>query len=298
MKPLTKKLIIITVPVFAIIIAILIAFFSRPPVLIVTDLAFVPLYGEKRIRHETLISSINLFRPVRVVSIADDAGDEIINIALTEASKSPYCVLFPLRFVRSARLYRERNPQIPVVILKGRYNDNTAFSEINVNESDYYIYTTDIDTEFYRAGVAAAAINMDRNGKIIVFLEPHIEIQARNAFLRAINSTINPLEPVFLTSFPEFIDIFNLSCVVLAGSGAEIFEKDANIPVIFLTWIDPLLLPDDVVLVINDSPWVQAVQAVRMVSGRVNNGKIQSEFRFLKSKNIDRKTLQKMRKQG
>jgi len=298
MKIKNKKLAIIAAAILAVFLILFIIFHARSPVLIVTDLAFIPLYGAQRIRSETLRSSLILFRPVKTVIVADDAGNDIIRIAISDTSSRPYCVIFPLRFAPSARLYREQNPGIPVVLLGSRYSEDTVLSAVGGDASDYFIFTTDIDAEFYRAGMIAAALDRDKDGKIFVFVESHIQTQAREAFLRAINSHEKPLETFFFTSYSRVPDYPDLSCVILAGTGAEYMERDSGVPVIFFTWIDPALLPRDIVVVINDSPWVQAVQAVRMVSGRVSNGLIKSEFKFINGKNIDRRTLRKMQKQG
>ena len=269
----------------------LIIFHARAPVLIVTEQSFIPLYGEARIKREILISSIILFRQIRPVVVADDAGFDIVPFAIAEVSSKPYCVLFPLRFIRAARLYRETNPGIPVVLLEGRHSADNSLYAIGGNPNDYFIYGTDIDNDFYRAGTAAAALNMDKNGKIAVFIDYSIDTSAREAFERAVNSNRPAPETLFFTSFSQFSEISDLSCVVLAGAGIEYLEKNEGIPVIFLSWIDPLMIPVDVILVINDAPWVQAVQAVRMAERSMEQGRIQSKFTIINDKNIDRKTL-------
>ena len=86
--------------------------------------------------------------------------------------------------------------------------------------------------------------------------------------------------------------------MVSAGSGAEILEKTPNIPVIFFSWLDPVFLPTDVILVFDDSPWVQAVPAVRMAAAGVKKGQILSKIRILSDKNIDKESLRKLKKLG
>jgi len=294
---LKPKALVIIVSLALVLLVPLLVFFVRPPVLVVTDLSFISLYGQSRIRRETLMSSLVLFRRVKAVSVADDAGSDIVPFAVSEVSSSPFCVLFPLRFAQAARLYRESNPRIPVVLLEGRHGGGD-FTSVGDNPNDYFVYQTDIENDFFRAGLAAAALDMGKNGKIAVFLESRIRTQAREAFLRALNSLEKPPEALFYTSFSQFSDIPDISCVVLAGVGAEYMEKEAGVPVIFMTWIDPSLVPVDVVLVVNDSPWVQAVQAVRMVKASMGQGLIQSKFQVLNGKSIDRNVLRKLKKQG
>lgn len=271
-------------------------YLARSPVIIVTDQSSVPLYGEARIRRETRNASFALLRKVKTVSVADDAGNDIVRFAIAEASSSPYCVIFPLRFARAARLYRENNSKTPVVILQGKYENDDLISVIGGSQNDYFIYKTDIEDEFRKAGTAASILDMGKNGKIAVFLAQDIQSQAGNAFLRAVSRPDAPLDTLFFTSFDDFHEIPDLSCAVIAGTGIEFLGNNAGIPVIFLTWIDPSLMPYDVVVIINDSPWVQAVQAVRMTGIRAASGLIKSEFLIINNKNIDGGVLRKLKK--
>ncbi|MDR0487346.1 MAG: hypothetical protein LBG91_03775 [Treponema sp.] len=275
-------------------------FLNRPPVLVVTDLSFVSLYGAHRLRFEAYYSSLVLFRRVKPVIVADDAGEDIIPFAVAEASPRPFCVLFPLRFAKGARQYREKNPEIPAVLLEGRYPaegvNPAAFAISTKDTADYFVFTTDLDADFYRAGLCAAVLDGDKNGKTAVFLEPHVQKQAKEAFLRAIQDADKTMETVFYTSFSQFRGNTGLSCVVLAGNGSDYLEKYTDVPVIFFTWLDPSMIPGDVILVFNDSPWVQIVPAVRMVSAQIPKGQIQSWATILQSKSIDRDMLEKLKK--
>jgi len=275
-----------------------IIFLIRAPVLVVTDLSFAQLYGGARIQKQAAGASFSLFRPVKIVAVADDAGDDIAQIAISETSSRPYCVIIPLRFAQAARLYREKNPLVPVVILEGRFSEgsNPAEFAIGNNTDDYFLYKTDINADFYRAGMAAALLDGDKNGKIAVFLDAGIQTQAREAFFRALNDLDKPMQSTFFTSYSQNYDISELSCLVLAGVGAEHLEKEAGVPVVFFSWIDPSFLPNDVVLLYNDSPWVQIKEAVRMVSAKMTKNQIPSKGEVLPSKNIDKRILRKLKK--
>ncbi|MDR0302734.1 MAG: hypothetical protein LBI04_10545 [Treponema sp.] len=290
---------IITASSFAFtVLVVLIAFLARPPVLIVTDLSFAALYGENRIKLETAHSSLVLFRRVIPVAVADDAGDDIIDLAVAGASKNPFCAIFPLRFAQNARNYREKNPGIPVVLLEGRYPEeaNPASFAIGSSTDDYFIYKTEISADFYRAGLAAAILDAEKNERLAVLLEPNVQTQGREAFLKALNDAGSSLQTSFFTAYSQFTGNQNISCVVLAGIGADYLDKYFDIPVIFFTWIDPELIPLDVVLVFNDSPWVQAVPAVRMVAAGMTKGQIPSKILFTSGKGIGKDTARKLRK--
>jgi len=273
-------------------------YIARSPVLIVTEQAFIGLYGKDRIRREASRSSFALFRPVKTVAVANDSGDDIVPFAVDEVSSRPFCVIFPLRFARSARLYHEQNPKITVILLEGRFPENSNPSEFALSggSEGYFIYKTDINADFYRAGLAAASLNGDKNGSIVVFFDTRIQRQAREAFMEAINELENQPDTRFFTSFSQFYDISDLSCVVLAGSGAEYLEKKTGVPVILFSWLDPELIPSDVVLLVNDSPWAQVLEAVKRVKSGENQGRIRSKFELQKNKKFDRGILRKINK--
>jgi hypothetical protein len=297
MKHRRKTLIFISFLTFSAVV-VLAVFLVRPPVLIVSDLSFSELYGVKRLRVEIAHASLVLFRRVKPVVVADDAGDDIVQAAVEGASKKPLCVLFPLRFARIAHNYREKNANISVVLLEGRYAEaaNPASFAIGGNIEDYFIYKTDISTDFYRAGLAAAILDNEKDERIVIFLESGLQTQAREAVSKALNDVDKPLKTSFFTSFTQFSGNRNVSCVILAGNGAEYPDKYSDVPVIYFTWINPELIPADIVLVFNDSPWVQAVSAVRMVQAGMKKGQIPSKILFLGGKGVDKNTIRKLRK--
>jgi hypothetical protein len=294
LKKRVLKLVIPAIFLFILVLPVFV-YIARSPVLIVTDISSVPLYGEARIRSETRKASIALFRKVRVVTVADNASNDMIRYAVSEASSHPNCVIFQLRFMYASRLYHESNPLIPVILLVGRYSLDTAFFASDNNQNSFFIYKTDLNDEFYRVFITASALDIRENGKIAVFLDQTIQSQAEDTIFQVIDNMETPIETFFFSSFSQFYEISDLSCAVLAGTGIEFLENNQDIPVIFLTWIDPSLLPDSVFIIVDDSPWAQAVQAVRMAGSSVVNGQIKSKF-IINKKNIDKQTLRKLKK--
>jgi hypothetical protein len=300
-RRIPKILIIAAIPILAAIIVFAV-FYTRPPVLIVTEQSFVDLYGKKRLKNETLLSSIALFRSLKAVLIANDASDDIVPFAIKEISARPYCVLFPLRFIQSAQLYREQNPDIPVVVLEGRHSEseNPAEKALGENKSEYFIYRTDINDDFYNLGLVISALKHEKepqkddsaletenNDKIAVYLDRNLS-QMNDIFLKGLYDRGILTETQFFNYFSQGAEKSDYSCVVLAGIGYEYIEKKIGVPTISFTWIDPFLLPSDVVVVINDSPWAQARQAVRMVGAGEKDGLIKSEFLVLDRKKFDK----------
>jgi len=280
-----KKLIIPCSIALVLITAVFIVFNLRAPVLIVSEQYFISLYGEKRLKNEVFRSSLKLFRPVKIVSIANDAGDDIAPYAIAEISKKPYCVLFPHRFVRSARLYHEQNPEIPIVLLEEKSPG------IN-NPPNMFVFGTDIESDYYKIGRLASILAGEEIGEIAVFLASD---RSKDAFLRGINEEGAQHETVFFTSTPEDSEI-SASCIILAGTGGGILDRISGIPVIAYSWLDPSMLSGDVVLVIDDSPLAQVVMAVKLVTAGERRALIPSKFIVSNSRYIDKGLLHKINK--
>jgi len=301
---LNKKTAAAAIIVLAV-IALLFIFYTRPPVLIVTEQSFIELYGEERMHKEAFSSAFAMFRPVKIVTVANDAGEDAVPFAVSSAAMNPFCVIFPLRFARSAVLYRELAPNIPIVVLEGRYLEEESPSESVLGEEkqEYFVFKTDINDDFYRIGLAVTAIKQkprqkyenfapdeEKKGKVVVFLDQKLN-QMKDVFLRSLYDRGELFETLFYNTYSQYMEISDLSCVVLAGVGADFLDRKAAVPVISFTWINPSLLPFDVVLIVNDSPLAQARQAVKMVKSEVKSGLIKSEFRVLDRSKFDRKLI-------
>jgi hypothetical protein len=264
---------------------VFIIFQLRSPVLILSEDTFNALYGTERLKNEIFHNSAALFRRVKLVTVANDAGEDIIPHAISEISTHPYCVLFPYRFVRSAKLYKDKNPDIPVIILEGRNAGTSA-------EFDYK-YKTDIENDLNKAGLAAFLIAAE--GKIAVFLESSIEKPVKDAFLRGLDEE-KAAETRFYTNYSSYDKNAEVSCAVLIGTGSEFIEGNAGIPVIMVSWLDPGFMPLNVVIIINDSPLAQVREAVRLFSAGEKEGKIGSEIITQKGKILDAGILRKIQK--
>jgi hypothetical protein len=301
---LNKKTAVAAIIVLAVIVLLFI-FYTRPPVLIVTEQSFIELYGEERIHNEAFLSAFAMFRPVKIVTVANDAGEDVVPFAVSSAAMNPFCVIFPLRFIRSAVLYKELTPNIPIVVLEGRYpeEENPSESIFGIEKQEYFVFKTDINDDFYRIGLAVTAIKQKpsqkhenstpdegKKGKVVVFLDQKLN-QMRDVFLRSLYDRGELSETLFYNTYSQYLEMPELSCAVLAGVGADFLDRKAGVPVISFTWINPLLLPFDVVMIVNDSPLAQARQAVKMVKSGVKSGLIKSEFRVLDRSKFDKKLI-------
>ena len=301
---LNKKTAAAAIIVLAV-IALLFIFYTRPPVLIVTEQSFIELYGEERMHKEAFSSAFAMFRPVKIVTVANDAGEDAVPFAVSSAAIKPFCVIFPLRFVKSAVLYRELAPNIPIVVLEGRYleEENPSGSVLGEEKSEYFVFKTDISDDFYRIGLAVTTIKLKndqkyenstldegKKGRVALFLDYKIN-KMKDVFLRGLYDNGELFETLFYNGYSQYMELPDLSCAVMAGTGTDFMEKKTDVPIISFTWIDPSLLPFNVAMIVNDSPLAQARQAVKMVKSGVKNGLIKSEFRVLDRTKFDRKLI-------
>ena len=419
------KLILILIIVFLLAAAVsipVLIIYNRPPVLIICEQSFLELYGVKRVKHESLLSSAAIFRLVKTVPVANEASDDIISLAAGDEPTPPFCVIFPVRLAKAAMLYREQNPLIPVVLQEGRFPSNERTSlTIGADNPKYFFYSTDVDYDFYRAGTAAAAIvkaaqnaqNIEKEteddtenqitGKIAVFWNTSfsgpinnfkqaisdfyqgtvkgisrseqrtmnrkrgtrsseqgteineqgsvsreqiavsneqiaengvlgaeideqgaesgeqgaereeqpaeseeqavVEIEQARGGIEGVelaennpeNGNLLP-ETQFFSEFSQFNEDSRLSCVVIVDSGVEYLERKTGVPVIIFSWMDISIIPDDVVMVIDDSPWAQVNKIVKMVKAGEETGVIASKFHFLNKTLFDRDTIRKIKK--
>ena len=267
-------------------------FFVRSHVLVVTDLSFAAVYGENRLRRQIQRSSLSLFRRVLPVIVAEGASEDIVVFAINEASSRPFCVIFPLRFVSAARLFGLQRPGVPAIILEGR---NIADIDDLVPRGTFFRFRTDTEADFYAAGRFASILKGEQDGKTAVFLNEHFQNNERQVFRQAFVSNGRTADVQFFSSLEEVTDFSGISCAVIAGAGADIFGRRVDFPVILFSWLSPEMTPTSVVVIFNDSPWVQTVPAVRMAASGIKNGEIASKILILSSRIADNGVLRRLR---
>ena len=232
------------------------------------------------------------------MEIANDAGDDIVRYAIQDVSKNPYCVIFPYRFVHSAVFYHEQNPEIRVVLLEGRHPQDDIIPFFLQNEQ-VFIYRTDIEDEFYRAGLAAASL-AEENKSIAVFIDSHqyslFGLQAKEAFFSGLNDffqfSLSPQVNIY-TSVSELSENFDFSSVLMIGAGVDFFEINLKTAVFLFSWLDPLFLPSGIIMIIDDSPWAQVTAAVKMADKKENEP-IKSKFTILDRKKFNKELYRKL----
>jgi hypothetical protein len=269
-------------------------FLLRAPVLLVTDVPFDALYGETRALLKQVEASLRLFRRVKPVRVAVDAGSDIVAFTVEEAARSPYLVLFPYRYLEAARRYTEAFPETPVFVLGGQSRQ--------VDADPLGFVCTDSATDFYRAGLCAALIADDAArsveaqqvaGDILVFQSDPIPLEWSAAFLAGLRENGFEREPKYLSVAEDYSDTKNVVCVVMSGQATIFLERNLNIPVILFSWVDPALTSRAVTVVFDDSPWALLIRVARAMGKE--GAPLPSEMVFPAERMADRKILRQTR---
>jgi hypothetical protein len=245
-------------------------FFLRPPVVLAGDSFFDSLYGGRRGLESRIRASVRLFRPVRVVQIADAAGPDVVAFAVEEAASQPYCVVFPYRYSEGAKRYARDHPQTPALVLEGRRREPL------LEPSPVYIGTDQI-TDLYRAG-RCAAVFAGAAGRVLVYQDEPTDSPGREALSRGLQDGGHEGVPLYLNAGADYTAFEGVSCVVMMGSPAFFLERALDIPVILFSWIDPALTSSRVKVVFDDSPWAQLVPAVKMLDNPLEETLIPSKI--------------------
>jgi hypothetical protein len=285
-----------------------IIFFARPPVLVVTDVPFVTLYGAKRLQQQRIDASVAMYRQVKPVMVADGASPDILIFAIAEAASRPFCVLFPRSQAQAARRYHEQFPEIPAVLFGGV----ATVSDLPSPDGILCVYSTDRETDLYRAGLLAgilvtggrlgstddedAAQQTNVPGTYAFWQDRYVQSVERDLLIRGIEEE-NPGSAVIFANYADQMpDADRISCAILSSVGAEYFSNNPKIPIILFSWMNPLFAAMEVLVVFDDSPWAMVVPATQMAIGGQASGKIPSSPLIPKEKIPDKTIFQILKK--
>jgi hypothetical protein len=115
----------------------------------VNDRVFLEFYGRGRSRIEALSSSLKLFRRVKPVYVALNAGPDQVSLAVELAASKPHAVIFPYRLREGAERYFRDHPEVPAAVL-----GETTFAAGGTAGLSWFF--TDTPADLYRAGRLAA----------------------------------------------------------------------------------------------------------------------------------------------
>jgi hypothetical protein len=257
--------------------AVLGVFFSRPPVLFVTDPSFNVLYGNLRARLKQAEISLKLYRRLIPVQAAETAGSGAVALAVTAAAAVPHAVIFPYRFAGAARRYREDHPGITAIILSGRIRESAA-------EDGPFVYRTATEADFYRAGLCAALLGAGNGSVAPVFQDGSMTQADREAFSSGLAAGGSAARPVYLNSGSDYTAWQNVTCAAAVGPASRLFEQGVTAPVLLFSWIDPAATPRNVKVVFDDSPWALALGAVKAAERGEREASLPSDIVILEER--------------
>ncbi|MDR2053103.1 MAG: hypothetical protein LBP80_06795, partial [Treponema sp.] len=264
-----KKRVIIPAAILLVLTAIGLgvrSFLSRAPVLIVEDRVFEAIYGPARLREKQVLLSIELKRPIRIVRVEENAGDDVVVFAVESAAENPYCVIFSFRYYNAARRYNQEYPDIPAGVFLGRYREMQ-----DTGSERFVIFGADQKTDLYRAGrlIALLAASSPPPGEtpeeetspaqekipaIFVFQEENISGDLRDAFKKGLEDGNNRSNPRYLTGSSQSQSGMNCDAAVIYRADADFFAQPGETPGILFSWLDPALTPLKIKVVFDDSP--------------------------------------------
>jgi hypothetical protein len=258
-------------------------FFSRSPILMVSDPFFDALYGRWKTLEKQAVLSFRFFRPVKPVSMGENAEQDMVPFGVEAASARPYCVLFPFRYDEGARRYVRLHPEVPSAVVGGRLPPSPE-------EAGLRFFGTDTVLDMYRAGLCAAVF-VRSEGEVFVFPDPYVSGADRDAFLEGLRAGGYTKEPLYMSAYTDLSSRTGVS-VVMTGTPPSFLEGGTRIPVILFSWMDPAVSSGDVKIVFDDSPWALASEAVKSLGqggeGRALPSKISVLGRKIQEKALAR----------
>ncbi|MDR0586457.1 MAG: hypothetical protein LBG26_04385 [Treponema sp.] len=252
--------------VFCGLVVVAAVFFSRRPVVLVTDSAFTALYGEQRTMMKKIRLSALFFRQVKTAFVTESAGPDLVSLAARMASARPYAVFFPYRYRDGALRYIGDYPDASVAVLAGREKTlETASPGPAVSAGapgGLAWYSTDTLTDFYRGGFCAGLLAVS-SGEILVQAGT-VSAEQRSALLQGVEESAGPraVSRVRFTNgdFPE-----EAACAVVAGGGEVFFKREPAVPFILYSWLDPAIVPAEAAVIFSDSPWETVPEALKLL---------------------------------
>ncbi|MDR2785608.1 MAG: hypothetical protein LBB83_06810 [Treponema sp.] len=321
-----KKRVIIPAAIFFVLTAIGLGaafFLSRSPVLIVEDRLFEAIYGPARLRKKQGLLSLKLKRPIRIIRVEENAGDDVVIFAVESAAEIPYCVIFAFRYYDAARRYNREYPDIPAGVSLGRYREPE-----NTGPERLAIFGTDQKTDLYRAGRLAAllasaspssaspssaspssvetpegqASPAEKPPVILVFQDENISGDLRNAFKKGLEDERNGSNPRYLIG-SQYQSGTPCDTAVIYGMDADFFGQSGDIPGILFSWLDPALTPLKIKAVFDDSPLALAAKLVPLIVKPEDDGEdkrkvieISSEIHILSRRLVEKGLPGKMKR--
>lgn len=261
--------------VVALIGLVVLVFFVRAPILLVTDAAFNELYGKQRILLRSIETQARLFRRVKQVLVGDEASPDLVSIAVSSAyqEKTPFCVLFPFRYSEGALLFSAQNPQTLVAVVGG----TGAVKQVSDTEEKTGVISvlTDIQTDLFRAGVCAAIVGKASVAQGESGGQNRVAVLQKTSLSQVERTSLSDglkeggfSNVQYMMANSNFSDT-KFAAIIMLGPSNSLLDQHLKTPVVLFSWVDPALTASNIKVIFDDSLWAQVVPAVKIaMSGR------------------------------
>jgi hypothetical protein len=291
-------------------------FLSRASVLVVEDRVFEAIYGPFRLRKNQVLRSLELKRPVKIVRIGENGGDDVAVFTVESAAENPYCVIFASRYYNAARRYNGEYPEIPVGVFQGRHQVSG-----DPGSGNFTVFVTDQKLDLYRAGRLAALLasaapspeeddppQEERIPAIIFFQDDYISTDLRDIFKKGLEDENNQSNPRYLFGSSQYPGRTAGDVVVIYGAAPDFLGEPEDMPGILFSWVDPASTPLKIKAVFDDSPLALAAKLVPLIikagnDEEINDGikevvEIPSEIQILSRRLAEKGLPKKMKSAG
>ncbi|MDR0638166.1 MAG: hypothetical protein LBG27_04565 [Spirochaetaceae bacterium] len=235
-------------------------FLARPPVVIVTDGAFLELYGQKRADTRRYILSAILFRRVVFAVVSEEAGQDSAELVVNAAAKQPFLALFPERYLEGADRYAAAAGEASLADkTRTVVVDGGEGGGVNIGRAESL--RIDRETDLYRAGMCAAILAKD--GSVVVYYQDSLS-NAYRAMLREGLVAAGYTKTPFFYRYSETASQTDIGCAVLLSAvNVNLLAEQMDVPMILFSWLDPEYTPNGVTVVFDDSLPAVAGQAAK-----------------------------------
>ena len=225
-------------------------FLARPPVVIVTDGAFLELYGKKRADTMRYRLSLSLTRRVVFAVVYEEAGHDAAEFVVSAAAKKPFLALFPERYLEGADRYAAATEEAGLAEkTRTVVVDGGEGGGVNIGRAESL--RIDRETDLYRAGMCAAILA--KEGGVVVYYQDSLSNVYLDAFREGLAAAGYTKTPFFYR-YNENVSQTDVGCAVLLSAvNTNLLVAKEDIPMVLFSWLDPELTPNGVAVVFDDS---------------------------------------------
>jgi hypothetical protein len=234
-------------------------FLARSPMVIVTDNAFLELYGKKRADMRRYMLSLSLMRRVVFAVVSEEAGQDAAELVVNAVAKKPYLALFPERYLAGADRYAAAAGEAGLAdTTRTAVVDGGDNGGVNIGRAESL--RIDRETDLYRAGICAAILA--KEGSVVVYYQDSLSNTYRDVFRDGLIAGGYTKTPFFY-HYNEATSQDVGCAVLLSAANTHLLAEKRDVPMVLFSWLDPEYTPSEVTVVFDDSLLAVAAQVAR-----------------------------------